>query len=203
MAPVESSQESKESDSNEQNGPLGNSGDKFWQPFAGNQITSPPTESLLTGNSQSQPSTSSSEAESKADNKKGKKLSLADYKKRQQEERKKQEEEKAKEEAERTRQQKNRLSTDAVTAVLSSAVQAATNGSRVQSVTSSDVAWLSSLVGMNLTGSPNTLGEQSQELTQSTAERLSDLAQATEQVLNTVRAANVLAALTAKNRYRK
>ena len=35
---------------------------------------------------------------------------------------------------------------------------------------------------MNLTGSPNTLGEQSQELTQSTAERLSDLAQATEQV---------------------
>ena len=125
-------------------------------------------------------------------------MSLADYKKRQQEERKKQEEEKAKEEAERTRQQKNRLSTDAVTAVLSSAVQvkivfdlvsvvlryfqAATNGSRVQSVTSSDVAWLSSLVGMNLTGSPNTLGEQSQELTQSTAERLSDLAQATEQV---------------------
>lgn len=49
-------------------------------------------------------------------------------------------------------------------------------------MTSSDVAWLSSLVGMNLTGSPNTLGEQSQELTQSTAERLSDLAQATEQV---------------------
>lgn len=60
MAPFESSQESKESDPTEQNGPLG-SGDKFWQPFAGNQITSPPTESLLTGNSQSQPSTSSSE----------------------------------------------------------------------------------------------------------------------------------------------
>ena len=148
MAPVESSQESKESDPSEQNGPLG-AGDKFWQPFAGNQITSPPTESLVTGNSQSQPSTSSSEgklnsywknaniiflAESKADNKKGKKLSLADYKKRQQEERKKQEEEKAKEEAERTRQQKNRLSTDAVTAVLSSAVQVKIDLDRVSVV---------------------------------------------------------------------
>ena len=115
-------------------------------------------------------------------NKKGKKLSLADYKKRQMEERKRQEEEHAREEAERQRQQNNRLSTDAVTAVLSSAVEAATNGSRVQTVTSSDVAWLSSLVGINLTGSPTAIGESSQELTKATSERLSDLAQATEQV---------------------
>lgn len=61
-------------------------------------------------------------------------MSLADYKKRQQEERKKQEEEKAKEEAERTRQQKNRLSTDAVTAVLSSAVQVKIDFDRVSIV---------------------------------------------------------------------
>ena len=98
------------------------------------------------------------------------------------EERKRQKEEEEREEAERQRQQNNRLSPDAVTAVLSSAVAAATNGSRVQTVTSSDVAWLSSLVGMNLSRSPNSAVETSLELTQSTAERLSDLAQATEQV---------------------
>jgi len=106
------------------------------------------------------------------------------------EERKRQEEEQAREEAERQRQQNNRLSTDAVTAVLSSAVAAANSGSRVQTVTSSDVAWLSSLVGINLTGSPSSLEDASQELTQSTAERLSDLAQATEQVNHRVFASN-------------
>ena len=52
-------------------------------------------------------------------------------------------------------------------------------------MTSSDVAWLSGLVGINLTDNPNGgMAESSHELTQSTAARLSDLAQATEQVNN-------------------
>lgn len=133
-----------------------------------------------------------------------KKLSLADYNKRKKEEKKRKEEVQAREQAERDQQQTNRLSSDAVNAVLSSAVAAASNGSRVQSVTSSDVAWLSGLVGINLTDNPNGgMAESSHELTQSTAARLSDLAQATEQVLNTVRAANVLAALHAQKHFQK
>lgn len=181
--------------------------EKIWQPFQSGSATPNAQQgsqqsTLAQTASTSQPDTADGKNQTDA-NKKGKKLSLADYKKRQMEERKRQEEEHAREEAERQRQQNNRLSTDAVTAVLSSAVEAATNGSRVQTVTSSDVAWLSSLVGINLTGSPTAIGESSQELTKATSERLSDLAQATEQVLNTVRAANVLAALHAQNRYRK
>jgi major membrane immunogen (membrane-anchored lipoprotein) len=59
------------------------------------------------------------------DNDGKKKLSLADYAKRQREKNKKIAEERAKEEAERKRQENNRLNPDAVSAVLHSAVDAA------------------------------------------------------------------------------
>lgn len=159
---------------------------QIWQPFP----TSPTSQQVPPPNIQSDnEGTPKMNAE-----KTTKKLSFAEYRKRNEEKKRKEKEEKAKREAEIKKQEESRLSGDQLSAVLTSAIGAASNGSRVCDINSNDIAWLSQLVGMNL----DTNQTGSQLPVETTAERLSRLYHTSEQVLNTMRAAKVLAALTAQ-----
>ena len=62
----------------------------------------------------------------------------------------------------------------------SSAIGAATNGSRTAEINAADIAWLSQLIGMNLNN--NQPANQLHQLQETTAEKLSRLYHASEQV---------------------
>jgi len=125
---------------------------------------------------------SDTDSEKKKTEEKTKKLSMAEYLARNRERKKREAEEKAKLEAERQKQQESRLSNDAVTAVLSSAIGAATNGSKVCDINADDITWLSRLVGINLNANGMTQNALAELPIETTAERLSRLYHTSEQV---------------------
>ena len=64
----------------------------------------------------------------------------------------------------------------------SSAIGAATNGSRTAEISQSDISWLSQLIGMNLNNNQPAAANQLHQLQETTAEKLSRLYHASEQV---------------------